>query len=39
MFFMRVGFTELLLCGALFVGLILIPLLVYWKSQRMGKDK
>jgi hypothetical protein len=39
MFFMRVGFTELLLCAALFVGLILIPLLLYWKSQRMGKDK
>jgi len=39
MFFMRVGFTELLLCGALFVGLILVPLVLCWKSQRMSKDK
>jgi len=39
MFFVRMGFQELLLCAALFVGLILVPLLLYWKTHRMSKDK
>jgi len=38
MFFMRVGLGELLVIGGLLVVLILVPLLAYWRSRRMGGD-
>jgi hypothetical protein len=39
MFLMRVGLQEILFCAVLFLGLILIPVLLYWKTQRMNKHK
>jgi len=38
MFFMRVGIGEMLVCGLLFVALIVIPAVLYWKTQRMKDD-
>jgi len=37
MFLMRVGITEILVCLALIVGLIVIPAVIYWKCQRLGR--
>jgi hypothetical protein len=39
MFLVRVGLQEIIVCAVLFLGLILIPVLLYWKTQRMSKDK
>ena len=39
MFLMRVGLQEVLVCAVLIAGLILIPALLYWKTQRMGKRR
>ena len=35
----RVGLQEVLLCGALVFGLIVIPALVCWRRQRIGKGR
>ena len=35
MFFMRIGIGEIILCGLLIIALIVIPAVLYWKTQRM----
>ena len=39
MFFMRVGLGEILVCGVLIFVLIVIPFVLYWKTQRLGKGE
>ena len=39
MFFMRVGIGEMLVIGLLVLALIVIPFVLYWKTQRVGKGK
>jgi len=39
MFFMRIGLGEMVVCGVLILALIVIPFILYWKSQRLSKGK
>ena len=39
MFFMRVGIGEVLVCGALLVALIVIPLVLAWKTRRVNRGE
>jgi ABC-type phosphate transport system permease subunit len=38
MFFMRIGLGEMVLCGVLVLALIIIPLLLAWKTRRVNKE-
>jgi ABC-type phosphate transport system permease subunit len=38
MFFMRIGLGEMILCGVLVLALIIIPLLLAWKTRRVNKE-
>ena len=39
MFFMRIGLGEMILCGALVLALIVVPLLLAWKTRRLNKGE
>jgi len=38
MFFMRIGLGEMILCGVLLLVLIIIPIVLAWKTRRVNKE-
>jgi len=39
MFFMRIGLGEMILCGVLILALIVIPILLAWKTRRVNRGE